>query len=191
MRNILMTVSYAILIFLGAFTGTALAADVATDPATSDVIRQIFDAVVHGQWWIAASAAVIGVCGLARKHMPDSWKDGAKGDIVGVATTFGIAAAGAVITTLAAPGVGMSLAVAVAAAKVGVGAIGIWNVLHKVIGWLMGWSKLPGWAKSILSVVASFIGSSAVKKAEEAGDKAVAANPAPGMSAGGKPREVE
>lgn len=181
----------AILIFLGAFAGTAFAADVASDPNTSEVLRQIFDAVVHGQWWIAASAAVIGLCGLARKYMPESWKTGAKGDVVGIATTFGIAAAGAVATTLAAPGVTMSFAVIATAAKVGALAIGGWNILHKIIGWLTGWSKLPAWAKSILGLVASLIGSSAVKKAEEAGDKAVAANPPPGMSAGGTPREVE
>lgn len=177
---------------LACFTGTALAAGVATaDPDTSEVLRQIFDAVVHGQWWVAASGAVIGLCGLARKYMPDSWKDGAKGDVVGIATTFGIAAAGAVITTLAAPGAAMSLAVVTAAAKVGALAIGGWNILHKVIGWLMGWSKLPAWAKSILGLVASLIGSSAVKKAEEAGAAAVKANPPAGMSGGSAPREVE
>lgn len=181
-----------ILLVLACFTGTALAAGVATaDPDTSEVLRQIFDAVVHGQWWIAASAAVIGLCGLARKYMPESWKAGAKGDVVGIVTTFGIATAGAVITTLAAPGAAMSFAVIATAAKIGAVAIGGWNILHKVIGWLVAWNKLPGWAKSILNIVASFIGSSAVKKAEEAGDKAVAANPPPGMNAGGTPREVE
>lgn len=186
-----MYVFIAILIVLGFFTGTALAADAVSDPNTSEVLRQIFDAVVHGQWWVAASGAVIGLCGLARKYMPESWKAGAKGDVVGIATTFGIAAAGAVITTLAAPGAAMSLAVVTAAAKVGALAIGGWNILHKVIGWLVGWSKLPGWAKSVLGLVASLIGSSAVKKAEEAGAAAVAANPAPGMTGDGKPREVE
>lgn len=184
-------IASVILLVLFAFTGTALAADVASDPDTSEVLRQIFDAVVHGQWWVAASGAVIGLCGLARKYMPESWKSGAKGDVVGIATTFGIAAAGAVITTLAAPGAAMSFAVVTAAAKVGALAIGGWNILHKVIGWLVAWDKLPGWAKSILALVASFIGSSAVKKAEEAGAAAVAANPAPGMAAGDKPREVE
>ncbi len=184
-------IAIAILVFLAAFTGTAFAADVVTDPDTSEVLRQIFDAVVHGQWWVAASAVVIGLCGLARKYMPESWKTGAKGDVVGIATTFGIATAGAVITTLAAPGAAMSIAVIATAAKIGAVAIGGWNVLHKVIGWLVAWDKMPAWAKSILGLVASLIGSSAVKKAEEAGSTAVAANPAPGMSAGGTPREVE
>lgn len=185
------TIASIILLVLFAFTGTALAADVAADPNTSEVLRQIFDAVVHGQWWIAACAAVVGLCGLARKYMPEAWKAGTKGDMVGVATAFAISVAGAVGTTLAAPGAVMSLAVLGAAAKIGVFAIGGWNVLHKVIGWLMGWSKLPAWAKTILGLVASIIGSSAVKKAEEASAAAVAANPAPGMNAGGKPREVE
>lgn len=186
-----MYVFIAILIVLGFFTGTAFAADVATDPNTSEVLRQIFDAVVHGQWWLAASAAVVGLCALARKYMPESWKTGVKGDVVGIATTFAIAVAGAVSTTLAAPGVAMSIAVLATAAKIGIVAIGGWNILHKVIGWLAGWSKLPAWVKPILSIIASFIGSSAVKKAEEAGNAAVAANPAPGMVGGGTVREVE
>ncbi len=74
------------------------------------------------------------------------------------------------------------------ATKIGAAAIGGFTALHKLIGWLMTWDKLPGWLKSILGVIAMVIGSSAVTKAEAAGDAAVAANPAPGM---GKPTEIE
>ena len=50
-----------ILIFLVGFTGTALASDVVADPVASEVLRQIFEAVAKGQWWVAAAAAVVGV----------------------------------------------------------------------------------------------------------------------------------
>lgn len=179
-----------ILIFLGCFTGTALAADLAADPAASEVLRQIFDAVVKGQWWAVAAASVVGVCALVRWRMPDAWKTGTKGDIIGVALAFTMAFAGAVATWAAAPGAAMNLDVVVASAKIGAVAIGGYTILHKVIGWLAAWDGLPVWATSVLGILAMVIGSNAVKKAEEAGDAAVAAVPAPGMSPGGM-NEVE
>ena len=177
-----------ILIFLGGFTGTALAADIANDPATSEALRQIFDAVVHGQWWAAAAASVIGVCAAIRRYMPESWKAGAKGDMTGVALAFATAFAGAIATWAVAPGAAMSLAVLLTATKVGAVAIGGFTILHKVIGWLVAWDKLPVPVAAILKIIAALIGSSAVKRAEAAGRAAVAASPAPGM---GAPREVE
>ncbi len=179
-----------ILIFLGCFTGTALASDAMSNPATAEVLRQIFEAVVHGQWWVAAAASVVGVCAAVRHYMPTSWKEGVKGDIAGVALAFTMAFAGAIANWAVAPGAAMSLAVLATAAKVGAAAIGGFTVLHKVIGWLMAWDKLPAWLKPVLTIVATVIGSSAVKKAEDAGDAAVAAHPAPGM-APDKMREVE
>lgn len=177
-----------ILIFLGGFTGTALAADIASDPSTSEALRQIFEAVAHGQWWAAAAASVIGVCAAIRHYMPESWKAGTKGDMAGVALAFATAFAGAVTTWAVAPGAVMSLAVLLTATKVGAVAIGGFTVIHKVIGWLIAWDKLPVPAVAVLKILASLIGSSAVKKAEAAGRAAVVANPAPGM---GAPREVE
>lgn len=180
-----------VLLVLAAFTGTALAASAATDPTMSDLVKQVFDAVVHGQWWIAASAGVVLAVALGRKYMPDSWKAGVKGDIIGTATAFAVAFAGAIATTFAAPGAVMSFAVALTALKVGAAAIGGFTIINNVVKWLAAWGKLPAWAMTILNVVAMVIGSSAVKKAEAAGDAAVAATPGAGMSAGGAPREVE
>lgn len=179
-----------VIIFIGFFTGTALASGVIEDPLASEVLRQILDAIVNGQWWAAAAGAVIGACALVRWRMPESWKAGTRGDIVGVATAFLMAFAGAVGTWAVTPDAVMSLGVVTAAGKIGIAAIGGYTVLHKAIGWLTAWSGLPPWARTVLNVLAMLIGSSAVKKAEAAGDAAAAANPAPGMDAAGV-REVE
>jgi hypothetical protein len=180
-----------ILLCLVGFTGTALAADIAADPVTSEVLRQIFDAVMRGQWWAAAAASVIGVCALVRHYMPASWKDGARGDVVGTATAFVISFAGAILTWAVAPDATMSSAVAIAALKIGFAAVGGYTVAHKVIGWLVAWGKLPAWATTVLGLIATVIGSSAVKKAEAAGAAAVAAAPAAGMAGAGTIREID
>ena len=184
-------ISTLILIVLGAFTGTAVAASAAADPTASELAKSIFDAVMHGQWWAALAAGVIMACALARKYMPDSWKTGTRGDIIGVSTVFLMSFAGAIATWAIAPGAVMSLAVISTAFKVAAAAIGGWTILHKVAGWLVAWGKLPAWATSILSLITMLIGSDAVTKAESAGDAAVVATPAPGMAAGGTPTEVE
>lgn len=171
-----------VLVFLGFFTGTAVAADAVAEPSASEALQQIFNAVMHGQWWVAASASVIGACALARRYMPESWKAGTKGDIIGVSLAFVMAFAGAISTWAVAPGAVMSFAVIATASKVGAVAIGGFTIIHKVVGWLVAWGKMPMWATSILSIIATLIGSNAVKKAEAAGDAAVAANPAPGMN---------
>ena len=188
MRQIALT----ILILLAAFTGTAVAAEAAaTDPSATELAKSIFDAVMHGQWWAAAAFGVVLACAAARKYMPAAWKTGTKGDIIGVATAFLMAFAGAAAATLAAPGAAMTWAVALMALKVGAAAIGGFTVLHKALGWLVSWGKLPPWAMMILSVLAAIVGSSALKKAEAAGDAAVAAEPPKGMAGDDKIVEVE
>jgi hypothetical protein len=182
------------LIVLAMFAGTALAADVATDPNTSELARQIYDAIVHGRWWVAASAGVILTCALARRYMPGTWKAGVKGDIIGMSTTFTMAFAGAVLTWAVAPGAVFSTGVLLTALKVGIFAIGGWGLLNKLLNALAAWSKTPAWLKPILSIVAALVGSSAalkIKQAEAAGDAAVGSSPPSGMAGSGKIREVE
>jgi len=183
-------------IVLAAFTGTAVAASVATDPSTGDIFKQIFDAVVHGQWWVAASAGVLGACALERRYAPDSWKTGARGEIIGLAAAFTAAFAGAVGTTLMAPGAHMSSTVALAAVKIGVAAVGGYTILSRVLAALASWSKTPAWAKPIMNLIATIIGSKTaaaekIANAEAAGNAAVAASPPRGMAASGEIREVE
>lgn len=182
-----------ILIFIGAFTGTAVAADAAAayDPSLSETAKAIFDAVMKGQWWVAASYGVIlSVIGV-RKLMPAAWKEGVRGDVVGTAAVFVLAFAGAVATVMLAPGATMTGAVALTALKIGVTAIGGYTVLHKIVGWMTAWGKLPAWAMSALRLVAMMIGSNAIKKAEAAGTAAVIANPPTGVAGSNEVKEVE
>lgn len=172
-----------ILIFFGAFTGTALAQSAVASVDLS-TLQTIFDAVMHGQWWVAAAAGVIMVCALVRKYMPAAWSVGTTGDIIGTAMAFIIAFAGSIAAWAAAPGAVLSGTVVLTAAKIGVAAIGGYTIIHKVASWLVAWGKLPAWAQSILSLVTSLAGSNAVTvaKAQAAGDAAVAANPPTGLA---------
>ena len=182
-----------VLLCLAGFTGTALAADAvsSTDPSLLDAAKAVFDAVVHGQWWAAAALVVVLLCAGARRYMPAAWKTGTKGDIVGTGLAFLIASAGAVATVMLAPGAAMTAGVALTAFKIGVAAIGGYTLIHKVLGWLSTWGLLPSWAAPILKLLASLVGSNAVKKAEAAGDKAVAAAPAKGLAGDAQIHEVE
>lgn len=185
-----------VLVTLGAFTGTALAADAvssAADPSLFDAAKAVFDAVAHGQWWAAAALAVVLAMAAARKYMPAAWKTGIKGDIIGTAGAFVMAFAGAVATwALAQPaGAAMSAGVILTAAKIGAAAIGGYTIIHKVASWLAAWGKLPAWAVAILKLMTTIVGSNAISKAEAAGQKAVTAAPPSGMSGGDKIIEVE
>ena len=183
------------LILLGSFTGTALAADAvsAADPSVYDTTKAIFDAVMHGQWWAAAALGVVLACAAARKYMPAAWKEGTKGDIIGTATAFLIAFAGAISTwALAQPaGAAMSVGVMLTALKIGAAAIGGYTAIHKVVTWLAAWDALPPWAMPLLKMLAMLVGSNAIAKAEAAGQKAVAENPPSGMAGSDKIVEVE
>ncbi len=179
-----------ILVFLGAFTGTALAAD-AADPSLPDAARAVFDAVVHGQWWAAAAAAVVLACAAARKYMPATWKTGTKGDVIGVTTTFTMAFAGAVLAWAMAPGAVMTAAVCLTALKIAFAAVGGYTLIHKVAAWLVAWDALPPWALSAVRLLAMMVGSNAVKKAEAAGAAAVEAKPPTGMTGDSKIVEIE
>ncbi len=189
MRSFAITV----LIFLGAFTGTALAAgvDSASDPSLGEAAKAIFDAVMHSNWWAAAAYAVIIAMVGARKIMPDGWTVGTKGDIIGTACAFLFAAAGSIATWAAAPGATMSVAVLLTALKIGVVAIGGYTIVHRAIGWLAAWGVLPAWAMSALKLIAMLIGSKAIKKAEAAGQAAVDANPPKGMTGDNTIKEIE
>lgn len=188
-------VATCILILLFAFTGTALAqtAVATSDPSLSETARMVFDAVMHSNWWAAAAYGVVLAMIGARKLMPQSWKDGWKGDLIGTASVAVIAFAGAIGTWALAQASGavMSWAVLAAAVKIAGAAIGGYTVIHKVAQALMAWGKLPAWATSVLKLLTMLVGSNAIKKAEEAGDKAVAADPPKGLASDSEVREVE
>lgn len=163
---------------------TAVAPD---DGSLLDLARPVLDAVTHGNYWLAAALAVVVIVAAVRKHLPDAW--GGKllrSDVGGVASAFAVAFAGALATTIAA-GSAMSGGIALAALKVALGAAGGFAALHKLASALVatGWyqAKAPAWLKSVVALLLSLIGSSAIKKADAAGDAAVKASPAQGVAA--------
>lgn len=184
---------FLVLALLAGFAGTALAANAAaaSDPSLSESARLIFDAVMHSQWWAAAAYGVILACIGARKLMPSSWKEGVKGDVIGTALVFVLAFAGAIATWAVAPGATMTTAVAMTAVKIGAAAIGGYTAIHKLVGWMASWGKLPPWAMSALRLLSFAVGSNAIAKAEAAGAAAVAAKPPTGMAGDNKITEVE
>jgi hypothetical protein len=187
-------IALLIVILLGAFTGTALAADAvaASDQSMSETARMVFDAIMSGHWWAAVAYGVILTVALTRRYaFPASWKEGVRGDIVGTAVAFVLAFAGAIATTAAAPGAAMTGAVIMTALKIGAVAIGGYTVVHKVVSWFAAWSRTPTWLLAVLKVAAMLVGSNAIAKAKAAGDAAVAANPPTGLAGNDTIREVE
>jgi hypothetical protein len=192
--------SAAILSFLVIFTATALASTAAVSPDEGSLLelaRPIFDAVMHGNWWLAAAGAVMLLTAAARRHLPNGYGGRfIRGDVGGMVTAFTFAYGGAIATTMAAPGATMSAAVMLAALKIGGMAVGGFVALHKLAQALVAtkWfqAKAPAWLRTGLGLVLSLIGSSAIKKAEKAGQAAVDAKPATGIvGVVGKPTEIE
>jgi hypothetical protein len=190
MKTTIKAFATLILFSMFGFTATAFAAGEAAPDNESllDLARPVFDAVVHGQWWVAASAGVILACALARKYLPDAYKTGIKGDLTGTGMAFAVAFAGAIATWAAAPGAAMSGAVLLTALKVGAVAIGGYTILHKLATAFVAttWFKAhaPSWVVFAATYALKFIGSNAIEKAEAAGAAAVKANPAPGAAPG-------
>lgn len=179
--------------FLIAFLGFASAAIAATpltpdDGSLLDLARPVFDAIVHGNYWLAAALAVVLLTAAAKKYLPDAYGGRlVRSELGAMATAFVLAFAGALATTFAAPGAAMTMAVLMAALKIGTAAVGGFMILHKLVGVLAAtkWyqEKMPAPVKALVAFIMGMIGSSAVKKAEEAGAKAVEANPAKGPEA--------
>jgi hypothetical protein len=192
-------IATCILLLLFAFTGSAFAAQAfdpsSADPALLDTLRSVIDAAVHGQPLLAGALAVVLLCGVARRYMPAKWKEGIKGDIVGTALVFLMSFAGALATVFAVPEAKWSAAVMLGAAKVGWIAIGGYTVIHVIAKWIeqTKWYQehAPDWLKTVLSLATGIFGSDALKKAKEAGDAAVAAEPPKGMKGNDAIEEVE
>lgn len=185
-------------IALVAFGATAVAASEVTpdDGTLLDLARPVFDAVVRGNWWLAAALAVVLLTGAAKRYLPDAYGGRlVRSELGGMVTAFMLAFGGALATTFAAPGAAMTMAVMLAALKVGFFAVGGWMMIHKIATVLVGtkfWNeKMPSLVKHLVTAALNLIGSSAIKKAEKSGQDAVDASPPTGADgAAGKPTEL-
>lgn len=92
---------------------------------------QIFDAVVHGQWWAAVSAVLAALAFFVRKH-PERLPDKLQSVPVLVGLTFGLSFAGGLVNALAA-GAGLSWVVVQTAIQIAFAAIGGWAGVELVL----------------------------------------------------------
>lgn len=186
MNKVVSILTFIALVLLG-FTATAFAAGEVLSPEDGsllDLARPVFDAIMHGNWWLGAALAVVMLCAMSRRYLPDAWGGRfIRGDVGGVLLAFAMAFGGAMATVLTA-GAAMSGAVAMTALKVALAAAGGYTAIHKLASslvataWFQG--KAPAWLKSVVGMALSMLGSNAIAKAEAAGKAAVEAKPAPG-----------
>lgn len=198
----------ALAAFFGALTATAFAsssimsvaagsgsaADVPgpTDPPILDLIRPIYDAVVHGQYWLGAAAGLVLAVALTRRYLGPKFPilhSDAGGALLTLAASFGAAVA----TALAAGGAVMSLHLAWIALLVAISAAGGYSLLNKLLRPLE--DLAPAWMQPVFRIITWIFDkpSAATEEAEAAaaGDAAVAARPSTGIAGiAGKPRDV-
>ena len=189
------TLSLAVITLL-ALASTAFAAGAAApdDGTLLDLARPVFDAVMHGQGWLAAALALVFVVAGARRYGPKWFSNRMAWITSGAGTTlanFLLSLGGALATAFAA-GAGPSMALALTSFKVAAAAAGGYEALKYLIAPLLRKlrDKLPVWMRPALDMFLwMFDRPDPVAKAKAAGDQAVKENPPPGVTAiTGKPR---
>ncbi len=190
MRKIFLT-PLLFLVAYFSFVGVAIASNavVPEDGSMIDYLKPIYDAFTSGAYWPAAMFLVIFIVTALNRYASkipvvgakvDAFLDGQYGKPL---TVVLLSFAGAVIAALASPGAVMSGAVAWAALKVAATAVGGYELLKQLLVPIIQklGAKAPAWMKPVFDLILwAFSKKSAVAKAEEAGAKAVAENPAPG-----------
>lgn len=188
MQRITMTL-VAAAAFVASFAGIAFAQNAVTssDPNPLEMLRPIYDAIAHGNYWLAGSLALVAACTAARKwgvkHIPALATD------VGATVLVLLTSLGTAFAASAAAG-DVTQATAWLAVKVAVGAAGGWALINKLIAkplldstWFQ--TKAPAWLQfAVRSALWIFTKPAEVKavEAERAGAAAVAANPPTGIA---------
>ncbi len=194
MRKLLTAGFFAIVAYFS-FVGVALAGNaVPEDGSLLDLARPVYEAIMGGQWWLAAMFGLIFATTAAKRYAPGKLKGYINGDIGQPVTVLVLSFAGAASTALlaAGPGAVLTMGLAWAALKIAVAATGGYQMLKQLLAPLIQKlaAKAPSWMQPIFSVLLwVFSKPSAIAKAEKAGDDAVAANPPTGTPVPGEPKE--
>lgn len=174
-----------------AFMGAALAGNAVTpeDGSILDYAKPVFDAIMHGQGWLAAALALVLLVTATKRYSSkipvigpkvSAFVNGQYGQPLSVLLlSFG----GAVATALAAGGAVMTAALAWTAFKIAIGAAGGYSLLKALLAPLVAklGAKAPAWMKPLFDLVLwVFSKPTAIEKAEKAGDEAVASTPTTG-----------
>ncbi len=197
MSRIYTAILALVVAFVG-FSATAMAAGevTPTDGSLLDYAKPVYEAVMHGQWWLAASLALVLSVAMFRKYAPGKAREWAHTDVGGAVLVLLMSFGGAVATALAAGGVGAAMSVSLAwmAFKVALGAAGGYSLAKKLLVPLL--RKLaavaPSWAKPVFSMILwVFDKPTTTEQAEAAGEAAVVANPGTGASGpAGTPTDI-
>jgi len=186
-------------VFMGllAFSATAHASDAVAsgDGSLVDLAKPVFDAIMHSQWWVAASLVLVLLVAGFKRYATGKASEFAHSDVGGSTLILLGAFGSAFATGLMATGTGaFSFAVAKTALKVAIGAAGGYSLLKKLLAPILTKlsAKAPAWAKAPLTMLLWVLDTpSAATKAAAAGQKAVEAKPAEGVTAiTGEPEDL-
>lgn len=178
----------AFLAFIVIFTATAVAQGATTPPDAGwlDLLRPVYDSFASGHYLAAGIAALMAAVMLVRKYAPEKW--GIK--------KFLSSSPGAVLLTLftafttslfvQAQESGFSWAMFKTAGLIAAGAAGVYSMIKALLvePFLRPWAaKATGVLKSVLDAALYFFDRpSQIAVAENAGNKAVEAKPAKGIT---------
>lgn len=180
-----------LIVALISFAGTGVAFAATEDGGLLDLARPVFDAVMGGNYAYAAALALVFAVALARRYGSKRWP-WLGGDVGGSLLVL-LGSFGGAVATAVAGGAGLSLTVVWMACKVAAGASGGYTLIKRLAVPLLRSiiQKLPKLAQKPFGLILWMFEGSAVAKAEKAGDAAVAANPASGVTGlTGTPRDV-
>jgi hypothetical protein len=169
------------------FIGVALASDavVPTDGSLLDLAKPVYEAILGGQWWLAAMLGLILLTTAVKKYAPGkigTWVNGEYGQELSV-LLLAFGGAGATALLAAGPGAVLTGALAWAALKVAVGAAGGYSLLKALVAPLLVklQAKAPAWMQPVFGLLLwVFSKPTATEAATAAGDAAVVADPAKG-----------
>lgn len=190
MRKLLVTVGIALVGFV-AFAATASAATVVVpeDGTLLDLAKPFYEAIMGGQWWLAAMFGLILATTAAKRYLPGKaglWVNGEYGQpLTVVVLAFGGAAAATLVAM--GPGAMLSGALAWSALKIAVAAAGGYTLLKQLVVPLLVKiePKVPVWLRWIFPMLLwAFSKPPAKATAEAAGNDAVVANPPAGTPTG-------
>lgn len=188
MNKLTVAISFTLIAFLS-FTGVAWAASavVPADGSLLDLAKPVYEAIMGGQFWLAALLGLVLATTAAKRYLPGKagvWVNGEYGQpLTLLLLAFG--GAGATALLAAGPGAIFSAGLAWAALKIAVAASGGYTLLKQLLAPLVAKvaAKAPAWMQPIFSVLLwVFTKPSAVAVAEKAGADAVAAKPADGVA---------
>lgn len=181
-------------LFLVTFTATAAAqsATLPDDSSLFDLLRPVYEAVLGGNWWLAASLSLVVAVAAFKRYAPGKAREWSHTDVGGSLLVLLMAFGGALASALG--GAPMSLGLAWTALQVAVGASGGYSLAKKLVAPLLAKAaeKAPNWLKGPLQLVLWIFDKkpAVVAEAEQAGKDAVEAKPAEGAeSVTGEPKD--